>query len=106
MVAELQRWWQEHSPIDAVFCSNADICRTLLFAFENLDREFFAQSTVFCFEEDGWMPLLKYPVSTLRRPIEQIGQTAAELLIRRLEGDHSAFESRLLDCEIIGGMPL
>lgn len=43
------------------------------------------------FDDMNWYPLMSPPVTALRQPLHEIGQEAADLLLRRIAGDFSDF---------------
>lgn len=97
---EILEWYREQSPVDAVICSNADICYKVL---HSLGRHLTTESStvIFSFDNNKWFNLLQFPLLSLDQPIELIGRMAFETLLSRIEGNDDPFKKIFVDCDIV-----
>ncbi len=96
----IRAWFVNMWPMDALICTNSNICYTVLQVLEELGYERYRQLALFSFEDNRWLSLLKFPVFACDQPIEEIGRTASEVLLRRIGGDQSPPQNYLLECGI------
>lgn len=56
---------------------------------------------VVSFDDMVFAPFLKVPLTTIRQPMKQLGNTAVELLFKKLASKFSASRKIILDTELI-----
>jgi len=101
-VKEVIGEWISTEGIDAVLCGNDNICFETLSAIEMLHKEIPLDMGVISFDDSKWFSLLKNPVTAIRQPTWEMGKTAVQLLIDRIErkgGDD--LKEVLLDAELV-----
>ncbi|UCF97439.1 MAG: LacI family DNA-binding transcriptional regulator [Spirochaetaceae bacterium] len=98
--ATIREWFVQKWPMDALLCTNSNICYTVLQTLNELGYESYRRLTLFSFENNRWLSLLEFPVLACDQPIEEIGRTASEVLLRRITGDPSPPQDYLLECGI------
>ena len=101
-VSKIIAGWITAEAIDAVLCGNDNICYETIAAVHLLDMEIPDDVGVISFDDSKWFSLLPRPITAIRQPTWEMGKTAVQLLIDRIErkgGDD--FKEVLLDTELV-----
>jgi DNA-binding LacI/PurR family transcriptional regulator len=86
----------------AVVCGNDEIAVGVLQALAKEKINCPAEISVVGFDDSRWATRVIPPLTTVRQPMAQLGRTAAELLVNRLQNaDETKVEHRLFPVEII-----
>jgi DNA-binding LacI/PurR family transcriptional regulator len=86
----------------AVMCGNDEIAVGVLQALAKERINCPADVSVVGFDDSRWATRVTPPLTTVRQPMAQLGRTAAELLVNRLQNaDETKVEHRLFPVEII-----
>jgi DNA-binding LacI/PurR family transcriptional regulator len=86
----------------AVVCGNDEIAVGVLQALAKEKVKCPAEISVVGFDDSRWATRVTPSLTTVRQPMAQLGRTAAELLVDRLQGAGEAkVEHRLFPVEII-----
>lgn len=70
--------------MDGVVCCTANICLQTLMALEDLEENIKNRIKIITFDGSKWFKFLKYPISYIEQPTEEIGKTAVELLLEQI----------------------
>jgi LacI family transcriptional regulator len=77
---------------DAFFVGNNLMAAGAMQALSERGADVPNQIGVVCFDDSPWAPLMAPPLTAVQQPTYQLGQTAARLLLRRLNGEAEAPE--------------
>jgi DNA-binding LacI/PurR family transcriptional regulator len=103
--AGLQGWRQmsKCSPCPtAVVCGNDEIAVGVLQALAKEKIDCPTEVSVVGFDDSRWATRVSPPLTTVRQPMAQLGRTAAELLVNRLQNaEETKAEHRIFPVEII-----
>lgn|GEM_PF-4181727 len=85
---------------DAVIAGDAVICTAVVIAARELGIRLGDEMGLVTYDDEPWMSLLEPAVSTIEQPVYEIGETAASLLMSRIDGNpegerHIRLSSRL-----------
>jgi len=72
---------------EAIFTTNIDMSMGALIAIKELGLTIPDDIGIVCFDDSDWASILDPPITVIRQPVYQLGSTAAELLIKRIEND-------------------
>ena len=104
--AGLQSWQQMSQSLSrptAVVCGNDEIAVGVLQALAKEKVKCPAEISVVGFDDSRWATRVTPPLTTVRQPMAQLGRTAAELLVNRLQNaeatevEHRAFPVEIID---------
>jgi DNA-binding LacI/PurR family transcriptional regulator len=104
--AGMQGWQQLSrctSRPTAVVCGNDEIAVGVLQALAKAKVNCPAEISVVGFDDSRWAARVSPPLTTVRQPMAQLGRTAAELLVNRLQDaeatkvEHRAFPVEIID---------
>lgn len=104
--AGLQGWQQMNKGTarpTAVVCGNDEIAVGVLQALAKEKVKCPAEISVVGFDDSRWATRVTPPLTTVRQPMAQLGRTAAELLVSRLQNadalevEHRAFPVEIID---------
>jgi DNA-binding LacI/PurR family transcriptional regulator len=86
----------------AVVCGNDEIAVGVLQALAKEKIDCPAEISIVGFDDSRWATRVTPPLTTVRQPMAQLGRTAAELLVKRLQNaGEMEIEHRLFPVEII-----
>lgn len=101
MQNEIKDWLVERK-IDAVLCAVDKICYETLGAIEDLGWHIPDDIGLISFDDSKWFKYLKTPITVVRQPVETMGITAAETLLKRIQQPSTRdFLTIQLDTELI-----
>jgi LacI family transcriptional regulator len=89
-----------HRP-SAVFVNNNLLALGALLALKDLDLHCPTDVALLCFDDHPWAAVSDPPLTVVRQPAEQMGRTAAEILLARLEGEQVGEPNVWLECELV-----
>jgi len=49
---------------------------------------------IVCFDDSDWASILEPPITVIRQPVYQLGSTAAELLIKKIEDEEKNLDHK------------
>ena len=84
MKESIKRWILKNR-VDAVLCAVDEICFSALEAIEELGLRMPDDIGLISFDDSKWLKYLKTPITVVRQPLEKIGRTAAETIIKRIQ---------------------
>ncbi|MDW8092006.1 MAG: LacI family DNA-binding transcriptional regulator [Meiothermus sp.] len=90
---------QKYRP-SAIFAATNRLSLVAVQAIRNLNLPFPERISLLGFDDFEWSTLLQPYLSTVRQPLEEMGQRAIQLLLERLEGVRSGPARVLLPCEL------
>src|ERR671937_308174 len=74
----------------AIFAANNILAEACLIALADLGLRVPRDMSVVGFDDVPWMGMVNPPLTTVRQPVADVARSAAELMLRRLEGDGQA----------------
>ncbi|KLU63138.1 HTH-type transcriptional repressor CytR [Peptococcaceae bacterium CEB3] len=83
--------WERPEPPTAVFVCNNDMVVGAVKCISSKELTIGKDISLFGYDQLEFSQIVKPPLSLVIQPIEEIGRRAAEMLVRRLEGDFSGF---------------
>jgi LacI family transcriptional regulator len=89
-----------HRPT-AVFINNNLLALGALLALKDLGLRCPQDVSLVGFDDHPWAAVSDPPLTVVRQPAEQIGRTAARILLTLLEGERADESSIWLDCELV-----
>ncbi|MFW6137937.1 MAG: LacI family DNA-binding transcriptional regulator [Spirochaetota bacterium] len=95
-ISSIKRWLLKCGGINAVICGNDNICFETLAAVEEAGMNIPSDIGIVSFDDSKWFRFLKCPVSAIKQPTEEIGRTAIELLVDKIENGASNSPRELL----------
>lgn len=84
MKNSIKNWILKHH-VDAVLCAVDEICFSALEAIEELGLRIPEDIALISFDDSKWLKYLKTPITVVRQPLEEMGRTAAETIIKRIQ---------------------
>jgi DNA-binding LacI/PurR family transcriptional regulator len=72
---------------EAIFTTNIDMSMGALIAIKEMGLTIPDVIGIVCFDDSDWASILEPPITVIRQPVYQLGSTAAELLIKKIEND-------------------
>ncbi|MDD3657015.1 MAG: LacI family DNA-binding transcriptional regulator [Atribacterota bacterium] len=94
---------QSNKP-EAIFTTNIDMSIGALVAIKDMNLKIPEDIGIVCFDDSDWMAIFEPPITVIRQPVYQLGSTATELLIRKIENDQDNLPIRpriILNTELI-----
>jgi len=79
---------------EAIFTTNIDMSMGALIAIKETGLTIPDDIGIVCFDDSDWAFILEPSITVIRQPVYQLGSTAAELLIKKIEGDKDSSDSR------------
>jgi GntR family transcriptional regulator of arabinose operon len=96
-VAKIMSDWHP----DGVVCANDATAAGLLRALESLGYKVPDQVRIVGIDDVRYAKLLSVPLTTLRQPCQEIGETAIQVMLTRIANPHLRARDVLLDCELV-----
>lgn len=94
--------WLLYRKIDAILCAVDEICYAALEAIEELGLHIPDDIGLISYDDSKWLKFLKTPVTVIRQPVEKMGRTAAETIIKRIQqSSKTDFLNIQLETELI-----
>lgn len=87
--------FHEHPDIDGVFVSSDFIGAKLINFLRSINKEIPKDIKIVGYDDISIASLIVPSLTTIRQPIEQMGQLAIELIIRQIEGEKISMENTL-----------
>ena len=87
--------------IDGVFAASDAVAAGALEILREAGRSVPGDVGIVGFDDSSWAMRTQPPLSTVHQPAREIGQNAAELVLRQVRGDESVPRSILLDSPIV-----
>jgi LacI family transcriptional regulator, fructose operon transcriptional repressor len=97
----MQQILQEHPEVDAVLCSSALIATGAYQALKTRKIPMPERMGFACFDDAAWTSFVDPAVTVIRQPSVMIGQTAAELMLKRIEDPLRAVSEICLHGELV-----
>ena len=72
---------------EAIFTTNIDMSMGALIAIKEMGLAIPDDIGIVCFDDSDWALILEPSITVIRQPVYQLGSTAAELLIKKIEND-------------------
>ena len=91
----IRRLWELKKKPTAVFVSNYDMCLGAMAAVYNLNIRVPEELSVVSFDDFELSVMARPRLTTVRQPLEQMADTAVDLLYRRMQGDYSDFPRKI-----------
>lgn len=91
----IRRLWELEKKPTAVFVSNYDMCLGAMAAVYNLNIRVPEELSVVSFDDFELSVMVRPRLTTVRQPLEQMADTAVDLLYRRMQGDYSDFPRKI-----------
>jgi len=70
---------------EAIFTTNIDMSMGALIAIKEMGLTIPDDIGIVCFDDSDWALISEPPITVIRQPVYQLGSTAAELLIKKIE---------------------
>jgi DNA-binding LacI/PurR family transcriptional regulator len=83
----VREWLGAPRGLEAILCGNSNICYIVLVALEALGLRVPDDIAVISFDDTIWFRFLKSPITAIRQPTRDLGNTALTLLCRRIEAE-------------------
>jgi len=75
---------------EAIFTTNIDMSMGALIAIKEMDLTIPDDIGIVCFDDSDWALILDPSITVIRQPVYQLGSTAAELLIKKIEDNKNS----------------
>jgi len=85
----------------AIIVSNSTIAARTLAVLQTMGDVYPNRISLFSFDEPEWSELVSPRLSVIRQPVRDIAREAWELLLRRMQGDHSPVEHLELHATVL-----
>lgn len=79
---------------EAIFTTNIDMSMGALIVIKEMGLAIPEDIGIVCFDDSDWALILEPPITVIRQPVYQLGSTAAELLIKKIEGDTDSLDPK------------
>lgn len=79
---------------EAIFTTNIDMSMGALIVIKEMGLAIPEDIGIVCFDDSDWALILEPPITVIRQPVYQLGSTAAELLIKKIEGDKDSLDPK------------
>jgi len=90
---------------DAIFTTNIDMSMGALLAIKKMGLIIPDDIGIVCFDDSDWALILEPSITVIRQPVYQLGSTAAELLIKKIEDEEKKLDHKptvvILNTELI-----
>lgn len=80
---------QSNKP-EAIFATNIDMSMGALIAIKEMGLTIPDDIGIVCFDDSDWALILEPPITVIKQPVYQLGSTAAELLIKKIENKETS----------------
>lgn len=95
---------QQNRP-ETIFTTNIDMSMGALIAIKEMGLTIPDDIGIVCFDDSDWALILEPPITVIRQPVYQLGSTAAELLIKKIEDEEKKIDHKptvvILNTELI-----
>ena len=83
---------------EAIFTTNIDMSMGALIAIKEMGLTIPDDIGIVCFDDSDWALILEPSITVIRQPVYQLGSTAAELLIKKIENKKTSLshESKII----------
>lgn len=88
-------------PADAILCSSALLASGCYKALRQMGLRIPEDLGFACFDDPSWAAFVESPVTVIRQPAPMIGQTAAELLMKRIDDPTRSVSDICLTGELV-----
>ena len=72
---------------EAIFTTNIDMSMGALIAIKEMGLRIPDDISIICFDDSDWASILEPSITVIRQPVYQLGSTAAEMLIKKIEDE-------------------
>ena len=79
---------------EAIFTTNIDMSMGALIAIKEMGLTIPKDIAIVCFDDSDWASILEPPLTVIRQPVYQLGSTAAELLIKKIENKKTSLSHK------------
>lgn len=98
----IRQFFETNTDVDGVVCGTSNICYETVVALDQLGRNIPDGIRLASYDESKWFDYLKFPVSVVVQPTEEIGRCAVDLIIKRIRHKkQKAFQEVILDTELV-----
>lgn len=84
---------QSNKP-EAIFTTNIDMSMGALIAIKEMGLTIPDDIGIVCFDDSDWALILEPSITVIRQPVYQLGSTAAELLINKIEDEEKNLDHK------------
>jgi DNA-binding LacI/PurR family transcriptional regulator len=79
---------------EAIFITNIDMSIGALIAIKEMGLAIPDDIGIVCFDDSDWALILEPSITVIRQPVYQLGSTAAELLIKKIEDEEKKIDHK------------
>jgi DNA-binding LacI/PurR family transcriptional regulator len=79
---------------EAIFTTNIDMSMGALIVIKEMGLAIPEDIGIVCFDDSDWALILEPPITVIRQPVYQLGSTAAELLMNKIEDEEKELDPR------------
>lgn len=79
---------------EAIFITNIDMSIGALIAIKEMRLAIPEDIGIVCFDDSDWALILEPSITVIRQPVYQLGSTAAELLIKKIEDEEKKIDHK------------
>jgi DNA-binding LacI/PurR family transcriptional regulator len=79
---------------EAIFTTNIDMSMGALIAIKEMGLTIPDDIGIVCFDDSDWALILEPSITVVRQPVYQLGSTAAELLIKKIEDEEKKLDHK------------
>jgi len=79
---------------EAIFTTNIDMSMGALIAIKEMGLSIPDDIGIICFDDSDWASISEPPITVIRQPVYQLGSTAAELLIKKIENEEKKLDHK------------
>ncbi len=98
----IREFFEKNPDVDGAVCGSSNVCYETVTALDQLGRKIPEGIRLASYDESKWFDYLKFPVSAVIQPTEEIGRVSVDMLIKRIrKKGGKAFQDVFLDTEMI-----
>jgi LacI family transcriptional regulator len=98
----IKEFFSSHPDVDGAVCGTSNICYETVVALDQLGRRIPEDIRLASYDESKWFDYLKFPITVVAQPTEEIGRHAVDLIIKRVRQKKKRdFQQVILDTELI-----
>ena len=98
----IKEFFASHPDVDGVVCGTSNVCYETIVALDQLGRRIPETIRLASYDESKWFDYLRFPITVVAQPTEEIGRLAVDLIIKRIrQKKKKDFQQVILDTELI-----
>jgi DNA-binding LacI/PurR family transcriptional regulator len=102
LTTTILNWWKDGWPIDSIVCGSENICFAVLKVVNELNLRIPEDLLVFSFDDCRWFDDLRYPIISLKKPINTIAEKSFTAFMSCLTDTcPDEYQNVLEECSII-----